>query len=562
MTVEAPISQQATAADSLGFHLFSHEQRMQMYKEANPDDQEPAQQVQMLTRQTLDTLLDGNMPMIQEESATRTAQLREEITQLRETNSVLLTERGGQVAQRYHEADERAQQIMEQQSPVVDDISRILATTTEGQRLCQLAGIADPSDVEARAQLTAQMIRAAMRLSSARDGLHYITDVDGTVTDDNGYYGNYIPGTRIGDPHMDQHGGREAFAEAYPLSWQRLQEEYPEAFTEAAALVPIRPGAAELFQVLRDNDVPTTVLSAGMEPLIEGVMARIEGTERADIQSIRTDSVASNYKVDVITYRALNHPDTAVVFAGDGGSDKPLACPEMANRIAFCMALGGGSFQNALQQEEMLHFPYEDHHDTRLWLQMITDIQTRVQRGQSTPENVSPESWYHVEMPQPHITETQTYADACALIEQTGLTVVDQNTEKPWGAYLVVDPTQTEQFAARFFPDANIKMEGPMQPKMLIVGACKQLSEQFHHLRSERWHIVQGPVAVQINEQNEEPSIKIYEAGDVLHIEQGQVHRLIGLNDDAIVAEIWEHTDPYNLSTEDDIVRTKDIYGR
>lgn len=379
MTVEAPILQPATP-DLLGFHLFTHRKRMKMYKVANPGDPEPAQKVQELTRQTLDALLDGNMPMIQEESSTRTAQLREEITELRKTNSVLLIERGGQVAQRYHEADERAQRIMEQQSPVVDDISRILATKTEGQRLCQLAGIADPSDVEARAQLTAQIIRAAMRLSSAQGGLHYITDVDGTVTVDDGYYRNYIPGTRIGDPHMDQHGGREAFAEAYPLSWQTLQQAYPEVFTEAAALVPIRPGAAELFQLLRENDVPTTVLSAGMEPLIQGVMARIEGTERADIQSIRTDSVLSNYKVDIITDRALNHPDTAVVFAGDGGSDKPLACPEMADRIAFCMALDGGSFQTALQQEGMLYFPYDDHHDTCLWLQMITDIQTRFQQ--------------------------------------------------------------------------------------------------------------------------------------------------------------------------------------
>ena len=36
----------------------------------------------------------------------------------------------------------------------------------------------------------------------------------------------------------------------------------------------------------------------------------------------------------------------------------------------------------------------------------------------------------------------------------------------------------------------------------------------------------------------------------------------IGLNDFAVLAEIWQHTDPENPSNEDDIVRISDDYGR
>ena len=41
-----------------------------------------------------------------------------------------------------------------------------------------------------------------------------------------------------------------------------------------------------------------------------------------------------------------------------------------------------------------------------------------------------------------------------------------------------------------------------------------------------------------------------------------QRHRLIGLDDWAIIAEIWQHTEKDNPSDEDDIVRINDDYGR
>jgi hypothetical protein len=56
--------------------------------------------------------------------------------------------------------------------------------------------------------------------------------------------------------------------------------------------------------------------------------------------------------------------------------------------------------------------------------------------------------------------------------------------------------------------------------------------------------------------------MKIFNEGDQIILQQGERHRLIGLDDYSIVAEIWQHTDNNNLSDEEDIIRVQDDFGR
>ena len=49
--------------------------------------------------------------------------------------------------------------------------------------------------------------------------------------------------------------------------------------------------------------------------------------------------------------------------------------------------------------------------------------------------------------------------------------------------------------------------------------------------------------------------------GDQIKLQQGIRHRLVGLKDFGVVAEIWQHTDPVP-SDEDDIIRVQDDFGR
>ena len=69
------------------------------------------------------------------------------------------------------------------------------------------------------------------------------------------------------------------------------------------------------------------------------------------------------------------------------------------------------------------------------------------------------------------------------------------------------------------------------------------------------------------NEKNlqsldKENEMKIYNEGDQIKLKQGERHRLIGLDDYCLVAEIWQHTDKKNPSNEEDIVRVQDDFGR
>lgn len=52
--------------------------------------------------------------------------------------------------------------------------------------------------------------------------------------------------------------------------------------------------------------------------------------------------------------------------------------------------------------------------------------------------------------------------------------------------------------------------------------------------------------------------MKIFDVGETLVIDAKERHQLIGLEEEAIIAELWEHTDPENLSTEEDIVRVQE----
>ena len=49
---------------------------------------------------------------------------------------------------------------------------------------------------------------------------------------------------------------------------------------------------------------------------------------------------------------------------------------------------------------------------------------------------------------------------------------------------------------------------------------------------------------------------------EVVSLQQGERHRLIGTQGWGVVAEIWMHTDPNHPSDEADIVRLQDDYSR
>jgi mannose-6-phosphate isomerase-like protein (cupin superfamily) len=129
----------------------------------------------------------------------------------------------------------------------------------------------------------------------------------------------------------------------------------------------------------------------------------------------------------------------------------------------------------------------------------------------------------------------------------------------------VINESQAEKFAAHFFPEEDfdlLKISEKLSPKILMVAPQKRLSWQYHHRRAEIWCCIGGEVAVATSLTDVESNQHILQPGDKIKLQQGERHRLIGLDDWGIVAEIWQHTDALSPSDEDDIVRLQDDFGR
>ena len=150
-------------------------------------------------------------------------------------------------------------------------------------------------------------------------------------------------------------------------------------------------------------------------------------------------------------------------------------------------------------------------------------------------------------------------------IKSFGFEITSKDFKRPWGGFLVISEEQAQEFADKFFDGINVqtlKIGGKLSPKILIVKPNSKLSWQYHHRREEIWKVFKGNVGIsRSHDNNQSPIVKLYE-GNQVKLEKGERHRLIGLDDYAVLAEIWQHTDPENPTDENDIVRLDDEYGR
>ena len=149
-------------------------------------------------------------------------------------------------------------------------------------------------------------------------------------------------------------------------------------------------------------------------------------------------------------------------------------------------------------------------------------------------------------------------------IESYGFKVVAKDFECPWGDFLVIKEEEAQDFANRFFDGIDVdtlRVEGKLSPKILIVKSGARLSWQYHRRRAEIWQVYKGEVGIIRSNDDTEGELVRFKEGDQVRLAQGQRHRLIGLEDYGIVAEIWQHTDSIP-SDEEDIVRVQDDFKR
>ncbi len=162
-------------------------------------------------------------------------------------------------------------------------------------------------------------------------------------------------------------------------------------------------------------------------------------------------------------------------------------------------------------------------------------------------------------------TKLEAFKKVHSYLKEKGFTITEYDDKRPWGGFFVIDENQTSEFIRTFFSHLNEKdFEGyhKLSPKILLIAPRKRISWQYHHRRSEIWKVIGGNVTVVVSPTDQETKGKQLVPGDTVELKQGERHRLAGLDEWAVIAEIWKHINPEQPSDEEDIVRVQDDYYR
>ena len=161
-------------------------------------------------------------------------------------------------------------------------------------------------------------------------------------------------------------------------------------------------------------------------------------------------------------------------------------------------------------------------------------------------------------------TKEEVFAEVELYISSI-VSIAGKDMSRPWGGFFVINEADADRFISEFFPHLTreeLSISGKLSPKILLVEPHKKLSWQYHHRRAEIWKLIYGTAGVMRSDDDTEKELVTLQPGDIIELQQGERHRLIGFEEWGIVAEIWRHTNAAHPSDEEDIVRVQDDFGR
>ena len=154
------------------------------------------------------------------------------------------------------------------------------------------------------------------------------------------------------------------------------------------------------------------------------------------------------------------------------------------------------------------------------------------------------------------------YENIKSEVKNLGFSIILEDFNRPWGGFFQIDQRQSQKFVHTLISKEINVNSLKISPKILIVEPNQRLSWQFHNRRKEIWKVYRNDIGVIRSLTNFENDLIIKKEGEVIHFDNHERHRLVGLDKIGVVAEIWIHTDLNNLSDENDIIRINDDYKR
>lgn len=164
-----------------------------------------------------------------------------------------------------------------------------------------------------------------------------------------------------------------------------------------------------------------------------------------------------------------------------------------------------------------------------------------------------------------HLNKRELFDKVEKYIADLGFKITSRDLNRPWGGFFVLEESQILNFKTCFFSEVDLsanQLEQKLSPKFLLVAPGARLSWQYHFRRAELWKLIAGKSSVSRSFSDEQGPVEEMIPGNVVSLQKGERHRLIGNETWGVVAEIWMHTDPTNPSDEEDIVRLQDDYSR
>ena len=158
--------------------------------------------------------------------------------------------------------------------------------------------------------------------------------------------------------------------------------------------------------------------------------------------------------------------------------------------------------------------------------------------------------------------------EVASLLFSSDYQVVIEDHGRPWGGFNQLSNADADRFIEEFFPGLTPEQarlgnsESELSPKILVVKPGQRLSWQYHDRRAERWaYVTAGGFFKSLTD--DQGDLQLAKPGDIVQFAKSERHRLVGAEEHyTLVAEIWQHTDPKELSNEGDIVRLEDDYSR
>jgi mannose-6-phosphate isomerase len=162
-------------------------------------------------------------------------------------------------------------------------------------------------------------------------------------------------------------------------------------------------------------------------------------------------------------------------------------------------------------------------------------------------------------------SKKEVFKEVESYLVQRGFTIEKTDDTRPWGGFFVLDEKQIKKFSEEFFSGVSLsrdQLSQKLSPKFLIVAPGARLSWQYHDRRSELWQLQFGEAGLIRSDSDAQGEIEEMKPEITVALKTGERHRLVGLNNWGVVAEIWIHQDPSLPSDEEDIVRLSDDYNR